>query len=296
MANDRLKIAIQKKGRLYEDSMELLKQCGLKIKPAKSDLFCHAENMPVDVLFVRDDDIPVLVRDQICDVGIVGENVLKEFDLAQTPERSDFEVIKKLGFGRCRLSIALQQTQSFHTLEDLHSCKIATSYPNLLRNYIQQHQLQAEVLTISGSVEIAPGLNMASAICDLVSTGKTLEENNLKEAVKILDSQAVYIKAAKPVAQEKRYIYELMLSRIHGVIKASGSKYVMFHAPRSAVPELKHLLPGSETPTTMALEGSDDKVAVHVVTTEGVFWQTLEALKAAGASSILVMPIEKMLT
>jgi len=294
--NDRLKIAIQKKGRLYEESMDLLKKCGAKLKPSRSDLFCHAENMPIDVLFVRDDDIPTLVKDNICDIGIVGENVLFECDYADNDNKSYFEVTKQLGFSKCRLSIAIQKDKKFNGIQDLDGSKIATSYPNILRNFLNTNNLNADILTISGSVEIAPILNMAPAICDLVSTGKTLEENGLKEATKILDSQAVLIKSQKPISTAKLDIFELLLNRINGVIKARGCKYVMFHAPKNSLDALKKLLPGSESLTVIPLGDEGDKVVVHVVTTEGVFWQTLEALKDAGASSILVLPIEKMLS
>jgi ATP phosphoribosyltransferase len=296
MKSSRLKIAIQKKGRLYDDSMELLKNCGAKLKPSKSDLYCHAENMPIDVLFVRDDDIPTLVKDNICDIGIVGENVLFECDYDGDHTESSFDIIKKLKFSKCRLSLAVQKETVFKGVQSLNGSTVATSYPNIVKKYLDENNVEARVLTISGSVEIAPALNMAPVICDLVSTGKTLEENGLKEVLKILDSQAVLIKSKDPVSPYKQDIFDLILSRIQGVIKANGSKYVMFHAPKSALDKLKTLLPGSESQTVIPLNNGSDKVVVHVVTTEGVFWQTLEKLKEEGASSILVLPIEKMLS
>jgi ATP phosphoribosyltransferase len=294
----RLRIAIQKKGRLNSDSMDLLRRCGVKIRYAKSSLYCHAENLPIDVLFVRDDDIPTLVMDHICDIGIVGENILLEKGVYQRKnELSEFELVQKLGFSQCRLSIAIPQVQKYTALPDLSNKRIATTYPHLLSAYLNKHKINAEILKISGSVEVAPQLQMADAICDLVSTGRTLEEHNLKEIETIIKSQAVLIKNKNIVHGEKviTETYELLLRRIRGVLHAQENKYIMFHVKRSELPIIKNLLPGSESPTIMPLATADDKVAVHVVSPEAVFWTTLETLKKAGASSILVFPIEKML-
>jgi ATP phosphoribosyltransferase len=285
----RLRIAIQKNGRLNTDSLELLAKCGLKIKPSKNSLLCHVEKFPIDFLFVRDDDIPTLVMDGVCDLGIVGENVLFE------QINQNFNMIKKLGFGKCRLSIAVPEDKNFTGPESLNNMRIATSYPNLLKKYIKQNNITAEILVISGSVEIAPGLNMADAICDLVSSGRTLEENKLKEVDCIIQSQAVLIQTQKELSPEKLLSSELLLNRIESVLKAHESKYIMFHAPKASLDLIKSILPGCETPTVMNLEGVDDKVAVHVMASEIVFWETLEKLKQSGASSILVLPIEKML-
>lgn len=292
-SNARLRIAVQKNGRLNNDSMDLLFKCGIKIRPSKNSLLCHAENFPIDVLLVRDDDIPTLVMDNVCDIGIVGENVLLEKTLGQ--ENNHFEVVKQLGFSRCRLSIALPLDKKFEGPATLEGCRIATSYPNLLSDYLARNKIKAQIMVISGSVEIAPNLDMADAICDLVSTGRTLEENNLKEVDQVIQTQAVLIKSKNKLNEEKSSSFELLLRRMESVLKAQESKYIMFHAPKSSLENIKKILPGCETPTVMTLEGIEDKVAVHVVSTEGVFWVTLEKLKQAGASSILVLPIEKIL-
>ena len=288
-AKQRLRIALQKSGRLNIDSLELLAKCGLKIKPSKNSLLSHVEKFPIDFLFVRDDDIPTLVMDGVCDLGIVGENVLFE-QLSQ-----NFTVIKKLGFGKCRLSIAFPENKPFNGPQSLEGLRVATSYPNLLKKYLSENNVKAEPLVISGSVEIAPGLNMADAICDLVSSGRTLEENKLKEVDCIIQSQAVLIQTQKNLSSEKLESLDLLLNRLDSVLRAHGSKYIMFHAPKSSLDSIKTILPGFETPTIMQLEGNTDKVAVHVMAHEDIFWDTLEKLKTIGASSILVLPIEKML-
>jgi ATP phosphoribosyltransferase len=278
--------------------MELLSRCGLKIRISKNSLFCHGENLPIDVLLVRDDDIPTLVMDDVCDLGIVGENVLIEqaMEYKQNGANKDFDTIRKLGFSQCRLSIAIPLEETFNGPESLEGHRIATSYPNLLQDYLNKNKVNAKIMTISGSVEITPRLDMADAICDLVATGRTLEENNLKEVEQVIQSQAVLIKTKEKFQPEKEAMFELFLRRIESVLKAQESKYIMFHAPRASLQAIKEILPGCETPTIMSLEGISDKVAVHVVSSEGNFWTTLEKLKEAGASSILVLPIEKMLS
>lgn len=294
----RLRIAIQKSGRLNSDSMDLLTRCGLKIRISQNSLLTHVENLPIDVLFVRDDDIPTLVMDGMCDLGIVGENILLERALTykENGYKKEFDTVKQLGFSRCRLSIALPKGKTFTGPSSLNNLRIATSYPGLLRDYLTRHNVKAEIMMISGSVEIAPRLDMADAICDLVATGRTLEENNLVEVDQVIHSQSVLIKTKNALKPEKRDTFELLLRRIESVLKAQESKYIMFHAPKASLSSIKNILPGCETPTIMPLEGFNDKVAVHVVSSEGVFWVTLEKLKQAGASSILVLPIEKMLS
>jgi ATP phosphoribosyltransferase len=293
----RVRIALQKKGRLNKESLELLFQCGLKARVDSNTLYCHSENLPIDLLFVRDDDIPTLVSDGRCDLGVVGENVLYEHDsrLAFDGNDNNFDIVARLGFGRCRLSIALPADGKFKDIKSLQNKSLATSYPASLRKFLEDHSIEAKILLISGSVEIATRLGMADAICDLVSTGKTLEENNLKEVVTIVHSQAVLIKTKNLLSTAKLEIIELLSRRINGTLKAQESKYILFHAPKQALSAIKAVLPGIETPTIMPLEGFSDRVAVHVVSGEGVFWGTLEKLKQAGASSILVLPIEKML-
>lgn len=293
----RLKIAIQKNGRLNNDSMDLLTRCGLKMRASQNSLLCHVENVPIDILFMRDNDIPTLIMDGVCDLGIVGENVLFErsIECKGNSAKKEVETIKKLGFGRCRLSIALPKDKPFNGFDSLQGLRIATSYPHLLEDYLKRHHVKAQTMVISGSVEIAPRLGMADAICDLVSTGRTLDENNLKEVKEVIQSQAVLIKTNTDFQLNKIEIFDLLLRRIESVQKAQESKYIMFHAPKSSLQAIKDILPGCEAPTIMPLEDTNDKVAVHVVSGEGVFWVTLEKLKQAGASSILVLPIEKML-
>lgn len=299
MRESRLKIALQKKGRLNSDCIDLLMQCGLKIRIKENALVCHCENLPIDLLFMRDDDIPILISDCICDMGIVGENVLMEAKLSRVKSGRlmNIEVVKPLGFSQCRLSIAVPVGKfTYQNFQSLENCRIATSYPCLLSDFLSKNNISAEIIVITGSVEIAPRISMADAICDLVATGVTLEENHLQEVETIFSSQAVLVKSVQALSEEKQTIYDLLLRRINGVIRAQESKYIMFHAPKSAIPLIKNCLPGSETPTIISLDGIQDKVAVHVVSREGVFWSTLEKLKEMGASSILVMPIEKMLS
>jgi ATP phosphoribosyltransferase len=293
----RLKVALQKSGRLTDNSLDLLVRCGLKYSRGKDQLMCYGENMPLDVLFVRDDDIPDLVQQDVCDLGIVGMNVIEEKRLAfqargVTPL---FEQIMTLDYGRCRLSIAVPDGVEYKNAASLRGKRIATTYPNILNQYLRNNDVQAEIVTLSGAVEIAPRLGRADFICDLVSTGSTLVANHLWEAETIFESQAAIISTPVPVTAEKQeWIHRLSL-RIDGVQQVKESKYIMLHAPRSKLAEIRKLLPGSESPTIVPLEGSTDKVAVHAVCRENVFWETLESLKAAGASAILVLPVEKML-
>jgi len=292
----RLRIAIQKNGRLNSDSLDLLVRCGLKMRVHPNSLLCHGENLPIDVLFVRDDDIPTLVIDGICDLGIVGENVLLEKTAGSAAGQVNFDTIKTFAFGLCRLSIAVPESMDYTGPASLNGLRIVTSYPHLLQQYLTRQQVKAQILTISGSVEIAPRVGMADAICDLVSTGRTLEEHGLKEVAEVIKTQAVLIKSTSLIDEEKTQTLALLLRRMDGVLQAQESKYIMFHAPKSALEAIKKMLPGFESPTIIPLEGITDKVAVHAVSGEGVFWSTLEKLKQAGASSILVLPIEKMMS
>lgn len=295
--NKRLRIAVQKKGRLNTESMALFEKVGIKVQLSKSGLYCHAIDAPVDFLFVRDDDIPTLVNDGFCDVGIIGQNVLHEFCLTLNEKKQSNNIIidKALGFGHCRLSIAVANSKLYDGINSLKAMKVATSYPELLMEFSRKNNLDLSILNISGSVEIAPNLGMADAICDLVSTGRTLEENNLKEVVEIMQSQALLIRNNHTLSPELETFYQRLIDRMNGVMQAKESKYVMFHAPKSSLNAINDILPGHEGQTIIPIAGVDDKVAVHIVTTEGVFWNTLERLKQAGASAILVLPIEKML-
>ena len=296
-SEQRIKIAVQKTGRLTDHSIDLLERCGLKVTKSKNQLICYGENMPIDLLLVRDDDIPGLVGDDVCDLGIVGLNVVEEkrLQLEQKGSKGHFKQIFELDFGHCRLSIAAPEDVEYVGLESLENVKIATSYVGLLTDYLKRNKITAEPVFFSGAVEIAPKLGRADFICDLVSSGGTLLANGLREVAVLLESEAVVIQTLAPLGDEKQALVDKIIQRLDGVLKVRDSKYIMLHAPRSALAEIRALLPGSEAPTVLPLEGSDDKIAIHAVCRENVFWETLENLKAAGASSLLVLPVEKML-
>lgn len=293
----RLKVAIQKSGRLTDQSLDLLSRCGLKYSRGKDQLVCYGENMPLDVLLVRDDDIPDLVQEDVCDLGIVGLNVVEEQRLALEARGvpATFEQIGVLDYGRCRLSIAAPEGVLYEGAQSLQGKRIATTYPFILARFLRENGVTASVVTLSGAVEIAPRLGRADFICDLVSTGSTLVANHLREVEVVLESQAVILRTPVPLPAEKDAWVKRLQVRIDGVQQVKESKYIMLHAPRTALPAIRALLPGSEYPTIIPLEGPGDKVAVHAVCRENVFWETLEALKAAGASAVLVLPVEKML-
>ena len=293
----RLRLAVQKSGRLTEPSLELLTRCGLKLSRGKDQLMGFGENMPLDVLFVRDDDIPDLVQEDVCDLGLVGLNVLEErrLEMIARGTTARFETLRSLDFGRCRLSIAVPDGASYDGAASLQGKRIATTYPYTLGRFLEQRGLQADIVTLSGAVEIAPRLGRADVICDLVSTGSTLQANHLREVETVLESHAVLIRTPVALPAIKNEWVERLLMRMDGVEQVKGSKYIMLHAPRSALPAIRLLLPGSEGPTVIPLEGTTDRVAVHAVCRESVFWETLESLKKAGASAVLVLPVEKML-
>jgi ATP phosphoribosyltransferase len=253
--------------------------------------------MPLDVLFVRDDDIPDLVQEDVCDLGLVGLNVVQEKRLAFAARGVEplFETVQLLDFGRCKLCIAVPDGFDYRGASSLQGKRIATTYPQILGRFLAEQGIDAEVVVLSGAVEIAPRLGRADLICDLVSTGSTLAANHLRQAQVVLDSQAALIRTPVPIAPEKQEWTRRLLMRIDGVEQVKGSKYIMLHAPRSALPAIAKLLPGSEAPTVIPLEGRGDRVAVHAVCRENVFWETLEELKAVGATSVLVLPVEKML-
>jgi ATP phosphoribosyltransferase len=296
-SEQRIKIAVQKTGRLTEHSIDLLERCGLKLTKSKDQLICYGENMPIDLLLVRDDDIPGLVSDDVCDLGIVGLNVVEEKRLNRVAEGrpARFKQVYELDFGHCRLSIAGPEQTDYQGLKSLENTRIATSYVHLLRTFLKRNDISAEPVFFSGAVEIAPQLERAEFICDIVSTGSTLTANGLCEFEVLLQSEAIVIQTQKPLGAEKQALVDKILQRLDGVLQVRESKYIMLHAPKSALPEIRDLLPGSEAPTVLRLDGNDDKVAVHAVCRENVFWETLENLKAAGASSLLVLPVEKML-
>jgi ATP phosphoribosyltransferase len=294
----RIKIAVQKSGRLTEHSMELLARCGLSYSRGRDQLICYGENMPVDVLLVRDDDIPALVQEDVCDLGIVGGNIIEEFRLGLVAAGTTglFEQVTPLDFGHCRLSFGIPRGLEYSGPQMLRGRRIATTYPRIVGAYLAAQGVDAQVVEFSGAVEIAPSLGKADVICDLVSSGATLKAHDLYEADTILESRAALIKTPVQVAQEKLLWMQRLLQRIQGVLQVKESKYILLHAPRDALARITALLPGAEAPTIMPLEGKPDKVAVHAVCRENVFWETLEQLKEAGASSMLVLPVEKMMS
>jgi ATP phosphoribosyltransferase len=296
--DSRIKIAVQKSGRLTEHSLELLVRCGLSYSRGKDQLICYGENMPVDILLVRDDDIPRLVQEDICDLGMVGLNIIEErrLEIVERGETELFSEIGRLDFGQCRLSFGLPVGVPFGGPKELQGKRIATTYPRILGDYLRRNGVEAQIVAFSGAVEIAPSLGKADLICDLVSSGATLRAHQLYEAATILESRAALIQTPKKLVGDKAEWLQRLLLRIQGVLQVKESKYIMLHAPRSALKAITALLPGSEAPTIIPLEGRDDKVAVHAVCRENVFWETLEELKKAGASSMLVLPVEKMLS
>jgi len=293
----RIKIAIQKSGRLTEHSLELLQQVGLKYTRGRDQLIGYGENMPVDFLLVRDDDIPGLVKDDICDLGIVGLNELEErrIEYKNLGNDNPFQFVQKLDYGQCRLSFAYPEVGGPNNIQEAEGKSIATSYPNIVAEYLKQEGINAQVIEFSGAVEIAPSLGRADMICDLVSSGATLKANKMVEGETILESTSVLIQTTVPLPPEKQEWVDRLVQRINGVQQVRESKYIMMHAPRTALDQIADLLPGAASPTVLPLGGTDDVVAVHVVCRENVFWDTLENLKAVGASSILVVPVEKML-
>ncbi|MDH3978229.1 MAG: ATP phosphoribosyltransferase [Gammaproteobacteria bacterium] len=293
----RIKIAIQKSGRLTDHSLDLLERCGLKYTRGRDQLIGYGENMPVDLLFVRDDDIPGLVKDDVCDLGIAGLNIIEEKRLEFLKEgiTEPYTEIFKLDYGHCRLSFGYPETGSIKSIAQLEGSTIATSYPFIVENFLKQKNINAKVVEFSGAVEIAPSLGRADIICDLVSTGTTMIANKIREGETILDSQCVLLKTPVDIPKEKTEWVNRLFQRIEGVMQVKESKYIMMHAPKSALTDIKALIPGAESPTVLPLDGTDDTVAIHVVCRENIFWETLEALKGVGASSILVVPVEKML-
>ena len=281
-----LKIAVQKSGRLYDGSMKLLKECDIEISNGNNQLRVQSPNFPVEVFFLRDDDIPEYVQDGVADIGFVGENVVFE-------KNKSVEIIEKLDFGKCRLSIAIPKNGILKTISDLNGKKIATSYPVILTNYLKQKNITAEIHEISGSVEIAPKIGLADAICDLVSSGSTLFTNELKEIETILSSEAVLI-SDKKISAEKRTILDKMLFRIRSVRKARNNKYVLLNAPNDKLNTICSLLPGMRSPTILPLAESGWS-SVHSVINDADFWEVIELLKANGAQGILIIPIEKMI-
>ncbi|MEM8986226.1 MAG: ATP phosphoribosyltransferase [Pseudomonadota bacterium] len=294
MEEQRLRIAIQKSGRLSDGSLELLKACGLTISRGRDKLYARVAEMPIDILLVRDDDIPGFIADGVCDVGVIGENVFEEWRLSDG-NHSAADIIERLGFSRCRLALAVANAEEYTSIKDLEGRRVATSYPAILKEFLSKAGVSAHIVKMEGSVEVAPRIKVADAICDIVSTGATLEANGLKLAETIFQSEAVLVRNALSLSPEKQSIFEALLVRIRGVLQSRESKYVMMNAPRASVEAIREILPGAEAPTILELAGQPDKVAIHAVCRESVFWSTLEKLKKEGAKAILVLPIEKMM-
>jgi ATP phosphoribosyltransferase len=282
----KLKIAIQKSGRLSDNSKKLLEECGIKFSNGLSVLKTTAQNFPVELLFLRDDDIPQYVEQQVADIGILGENMVLE-------KNKDVRIIEQLGFAQCRLSLAIPKEEKYEGLSHFMNKKIATSYPNILKGFLQKNGLTAEIEEISGSVEIAPGIGLANAICDIVSSGSTLLTNGLHEVETLLKSQAVII-GNKNLDDEKKKILESLLFRIRAVKNAKENKYILLNAPQDSLTEICRILPGMKSPTILPLV-EKGWFSLHSVVKEDEFWDRIDQLKAAGAEGILVIPIEKMI-
>ncbi len=283
---NRLKIAIQKKGRLSENSHKLLQECGIKFSNGTDVLKTSASNFPVDILFLRDDDIPQYVEQQVADIGILGENIVFE-------KNRDVEILEQLGFAQCRLSLAIPKEESYTGPGWFMNKKVATSYPRLLNLYLAENNLTASTEEISGSVEIAPGIGLAEAVCDIVSSGSTLMTNGLKEVEVLLKSQAVII-ASRNLDQDKKNILEKLLFRIRSVRNARENKYILLNAPLESLHEICKILPGMKSPTILPLE-EKGWCSIHSVVKEDEFWERIDQLRNAGAQGILVIPIEKMI-
>jgi ATP phosphoribosyltransferase len=288
----RLRIALQKSGKLSEGSIDLLNKCSFNLRPAKNHYLVKSNELSSDFLMVRDDDIPGFIDSGACDIGIIGENLFVEYQLSG--QNKNVEIIARLKFANCRLSIAVINDGKITKMADLEGKTIATSYPATLKDYLKKHKVNANIIIMHGSVELAPKIGIADAICDLVSTGTTLKENGLFEMQVILESEAVLVGHTNLDNEIQNRVNELVF-RFQSVIKAKNAKYIMLHIDKANVPLLKELLPGCEAPTTLALDGHPEKVAVHVVSEEHVFWDTITKLKSIGATSILSVAIEKLM-
>lgn len=295
-ARDRLRIAIQKSGRLADPARSLLAACGLSWRQSRDKLFCFGESLPVDLLLVRDDDIPGLIAEGVCDLGVVGRNVLLEQggDREAGGRPRAYREWRALGFGGCRLMLAVPEGWDWQGPSQLAGTRIATSYPALLGAWLRERGIDAQIVNLSGSVEIAPRLGQADLVCDLVSSGATLAANQLRPVETLLQSEAVLAGPAAPFADARAELAELLLRRIDGVLKIRDSKLLLFQAPREAVPALLDLLPDAEAPTMTSIDGSE-RLALQALCHGAVTWQRLEELKRAGAAGLMVLPVERML-
>ncbi len=294
---DRLRIAVQKSGRLAEASQQLLAQCGFRFRQSRDKLFCFGETHAVDLLLVRDDDIPGLIAEGTCDLGFVGRNVLAEARLAEQASTGSSELIevRSLGFGGCRLSIAIGQDETWTGPEQLAGRKIATSYPALLGDYLRRHDVQADIVVLSGSVEIAPKLGKAELICDLVSSGATLLANQLKEAAIILNSEAVLAGAALDFVDERAPVLELLLRRMDGVMAVRDTKLLLMQLERQSLANVKLALPKNAIASVLSSDEDSDELCLQAVVRSTLDWAELESIKKAGARNLMVLPVERML-
>ncbi len=283
---EKIRIAIQKSGRLKDESVKLLKDCGLSFNEGKNQLKTPVQNLPFELLFLRDDDIPEYVQDNVADLGIVGENVWIE-------KNKKSQLIEKLGFAKCRLSLAVPRGVKPDSLKWFDGKKVATSYPFILNNYFEENNIKAEVHEISGSVEIAPGIGLSDGICDIVSSGSTLLSNGLKEVFTVMKSEAVLI-SNESLPDEKIVYVNKLKSRIEAVNNAKNNKYVLLNAPNNALDAIAEILPGMKSPTILPLKESGWS-SVHSVMSESDFWDIIDKLKELGAQGILIIPIEKMI-
>ncbi len=294
MDTQRLRIAIQKSGRMAEGSNELLQAAGLRLPSrSKTTLFQRARNLPIDLLLVRDDDIPNFVASGVADIGIVGENVYEEWQLDEPV--APITLVRRLGFSFCRLSLATPKDGPLRSAKDLEGKSLATSYPLILRRFFEQQGIKADIVEMSGSVEVAPKLGIADGIFDIVSSGATLEANGLGPIADVLKSEALLVQTQKPLSSEKTGILERLMVRIESVQASRQIKYIMLNAPESKLATITDILPGADAPTVLPLQGKGDMIAIHAVVQDADLWETLEKLKDEGASSILVTPIEKMM-
>ncbi|MBI5464344.1 MAG: ATP phosphoribosyltransferase [Ignavibacteriales bacterium] len=286
--NGRLKIVIQRSGRLTEDSVALLRACGLSFEFSTQSLYSPCRNFDLDILAIRDDDIPEYVQDGVADLGIVGENILRE-------KKASVRQLSALGFGSCKLMLAIPQRSTYRDLRDLNGKRIGTTYPNTLKAFLADHRIKAEIIKLSGSVELAPSLDVADAICDIISTGTTARMNGLRPFVPVLESQAMLIANKRSLAtQKKARLIDRLMIRIRGCQEARGKRYLMMNAPAHALARLQRIIPSLKSPTIVPL-AQTGMVAVHSVVAEDVFWDVMEKLKAAGASDIIVVPIETII-
>jgi ATP phosphoribosyltransferase len=282
---NKLKIAIQKSGRLNKDSLELLGKCGIKIDNYKDQLKASSSNFPIEVYFLRNSDIPKYINDGVVDLAIIGENLLIEKDY-------DIEIFQKLGFSKCKVSIALPESKEFNSINDLNSLKIATSYPNTLKKFLVKKQIKSSIHVINGSVEIAPNIGLSDAICDIVSSGSTLYKNNLKEVYVLHESQAV-LAGNENVIQNNKELLDKFIFRVNAVLKAKESKYILLNAPNDKIEAISNILPVLKSPTVLPLNKKGWS-SLHSVINENTFWEVIDKIKEAGAEDILVCPIEKM--